>query len=160
MIEKYIIDMFGEIDEDLSFILDKLNTTLSELQNGMVVQESSANVMAFLVQDLLDYAQIKAGKFRKNISKFDIRKSVETVMCIQRQKALDNNIDFYPTFKNIAETPDNLPDSMFSPEVCTDEERVMQVLLGLQSNALKFTEGGKVEIEVQIIKTHGGDSYL
>jgi len=48
----------------------------------MVVQESSANVMGFLIQDLLDYAQIKAGKFRKNISRFDIRKSIETVMCI------------------------------------------------------------------------------
>ena len=34
----------------------------------MKVQEASANLMSFMVQDLLDYAQIKAGKFRKNIS--------------------------------------------------------------------------------------------
>ena len=33
-----------------------------------------------------------------------------------------------------------------------DENRVMQVLLGLQSNALKFTEKGKVHIKVEIIK--------
>jgi hypothetical protein len=30
-----------------------------------------------MVLDLLDYAQIKAGKFRKNIKVFDIREAVE-----------------------------------------------------------------------------------
>lgn len=33
--------------------------------------------MQFIVQDLLDYAQIKAGKFRKNISTFNIKESIE-----------------------------------------------------------------------------------
>ena len=40
--------------------------------------------MSFIVQDLLDFAQIKAGKFRKNIDSFNIIDSVEKVMCIQR----------------------------------------------------------------------------
>ena len=57
---------------------------MTKLNEGMKVQESSANVMKFLVQDLLDFAQIKSGKFRKNISKFNIRDAVEQVMCIQR----------------------------------------------------------------------------
>ena len=33
--------------------------------------------------------------------------------------------------------------------IITDKQRLMQVLLGLQSNALKFTENGKVEIFVR-----------
>ena len=47
-----------------------------------------SNIMTFIVQDLLDYAQIKAGKFRKNFNTFNIRESVEKVMCIQRKNAL------------------------------------------------------------------------
>ena len=39
-------------------------------------------MMMFMVQDLLDYAQIKAGKFRKQILRFNIRNSIERVMCI------------------------------------------------------------------------------
>ena len=58
--------------------------------------------MNFLVQDLLDYAQIKAGKFRKNIEEFNIRDAVEQVMCVQRQIAQTNNIQFYATYHNIA----------------------------------------------------------
>jgi signal transduction histidine kinase len=57
------------------------------LHEGFKVQESSASIMSFMVQDLLDYAQINANKFRKELKKFNIRESVEKVMCIQRQKA-------------------------------------------------------------------------
>ena len=54
---------------------------------------------------------------------------------------------------------------MYSPMVATDEQRVMQVLLGLQSNALKFTQKGKVEIQVTLLKswneqTDQEDKYL
>lgn len=39
----------------------------------------------------------------------------------------------------------------YSPVICSDESRIKQVLLGLQSNALKFTQKGKVEIKVRIL---------
>jgi signal transduction histidine kinase len=35
-----------------------------------------------MVQDMLDFAQIKQGKFRMNIEKFDIIQAVEEVMLI------------------------------------------------------------------------------
>ena len=38
--------------------------------------------MQFLIQDLLDFAQIKAGKFRKNIKVFNIRDAITNVMNI------------------------------------------------------------------------------
>ena len=57
--------------------------------------------MGFIVQDLLDYAQIKSDNFRKNISSFNIIECVEKVMCIQRMKAMDQKIEFFATFTNI-----------------------------------------------------------
>lgn len=96
--------------------------------------------MSFLVQDFLDYAQIKEGKFRKQVKAFNIRETIENVMCIQRKKAEDTGLNFFATFLNIEE----------GQLVMADEQRIMQVLLNLQSNALKFTETGRVEIRVSI----------
>jgi signal transduction histidine kinase len=47
----------------------------------------------------------------------------------------------------------------YSPLIRTDEQRVMQVLLGLQSNALKFTTEGRVTIFVEM-KRVGEDFFL
>ena len=40
--------------------------------------------MVYLIQDILDFAQINSGKFRKNIDRFDICDAIEEVMSIQR----------------------------------------------------------------------------
>ena len=45
---------------------------------GSISFESKPDVlMKFLVQDLLDFAQIRSGNFRKNISTFNIREITE-----------------------------------------------------------------------------------
>jgi signal transduction histidine kinase len=74
---------------------------MEQLKNGMRVQESSAQFLHYMVQDLLDYAQIRSGKFRKNIDQFDIIEAVEDVMLIQQRKAQDNQINLHATFVNI-----------------------------------------------------------
>ena len=77
-------------------------------------------------------------------------------MCIQRKLANELKIKFYANFVNIRKSDDDSGDldenesHLKSPIICTDEQRVMQVLLGLQSNALKFTRKGMVSIHVDI----------
>ena len=89
----------------------------------------------------MDFAQLKTGKFRKNIKTFNLKDSVEKVMCIQRMKAKAQNIEFEVVFENMPNT-----------FICTDEDRLMQVLLGLQSNALKFTSKGFVNFVVKVVE--------
>ena len=113
-------------------------------------------MMGFLVQDLLDYAQIKSGNFRKNEDLFDIREAVTQVMTMQMKKAQEMKIKFYPIFHNISESDSG----MNSPLICTDKKRVMQVLLNLQSNALKFTLTGSVIIVVKILENENEEQFL
>jgi len=57
---------------------------------------------------------------------------------------------------NISQKP--LPNSgirkskYYDCNVTTDRQRVMQVLLSLQSNALKFTQSGAITVRVEIIE--------
>ena len=47
-----------------------------ELNSGLEIQEASLDIMNFMVMDLLDYSQIKSGKFRKIIKPFNIKEAV------------------------------------------------------------------------------------
>ena len=104
---------------------------MSELKSGWKIQHSSANVLAFIVQDLLDYAQIKSGKFRKNINEFNLISAVEEIMLIQQRKAEDNQIKFHATFENIMSDKEereldlNFMEDTHHYMVNTDQQRVM-----------------------------------
>ena len=107
------------------------------------MQQASAKLMESLVHDLLDYAQIKAGKFRKNLVLFDIRNTIEEVKSILQQKADAKKI----TLDYKISLEENL--------IFHDEQRISQILLNLYSNAVKFTEKGNVCIRLSI-----DDEYL
>ena len=59
--------------------------------------------MTNLIQDLLDYAQIKAGKFRKNLKRFNIHDTIEEIMSIQKRQAEVKNIRLYAEFKGFSQ---------------------------------------------------------
>lgn len=105
---------------------------IDKLEEGKTAQQNTAEFMNFIIQDLLDFSQIKNGKFRQNFQQFDIFETIFKVMQIQEPKAKVKDIEFYPTFEGSLGNES-------SHVICCDEQRIMQVLLGLQTNALKFT---------------------
>jgi len=128
-----LIDSF---QGDTNKFKSKLRRINNRLMAGKKVQESSANLMKFLIQDFLDYAQIKAGKFRINNKPFDLREVIEKVMCIQMRKAQDQGIRLTAEYINILDNGDVSNDltalsDMHSPIICADEDRLMQILLNL-----------------------------
>lgn len=57
------------------------------IQGSNQIQDSSANMMSFLVDDLLDFAQLNAGKFRKVTKAFNLREAIAEVVSVQKEKA-------------------------------------------------------------------------
>ena len=53
------------------------------MSKGNEIQTSSSNLLLLNVEDILGYAQLKAGKFVKNIKKFNIKRAVEEIISIQ-----------------------------------------------------------------------------
>jgi signal transduction histidine kinase len=102
------------------------------------VAESSTKLMLSLVNDLLDFSQIIAGKFRLNLDPFDFSKTLENIEsimgCLAEKKGLRINVSY----------ADNAP-----LMVNSDEQRIMQVILNLMSNAIKFTTEGSVSVSVE-----------
>ena len=84
--------------------------------------------MKSLANDLLDFAQLENGKFRKKEAWFNVHNCIDEVVSIQEYKAKVKKINIVTKF------------SLEEGYIYSDEERILQVVLNLLSNALKFTD--------------------
>ena len=98
---------------------------------------NSSSFMLFLVNDLLDFFQIKNGKFRKNFKWVNIGDDFRELMDMFRVGTDEKDLQLY------YEQASNLPN-----ELLVDSQRLKQVLLNLLQNALKFTFQGFIKVQV------------
>ena len=56
------------------------------------MQLSATKILTFLINDMLDYAQVSAGQFRKQVREFDLIKSVDDVIKMMQLKSNGLNI--------------------------------------------------------------------
>ena len=100
--------------------------------------DAAGKTLLDLINDVLDISKIEAGQMDVSIEKFDLEKviiNVNTILCPFVEK---NNNEF-----NV-----NYSDDIGSME--SDETKIRQVLYNLLSNAGKFTQNGKVEVNVSM----------
>lgn len=120
----------------LSHILhDELKSTAWE--EKIQTLHFSANNLQILVNDILDYNKIEAGKLQLMEEEFDLRDLVKKVLNENKLRAdeLENTLAL--------EMDESVPSG-----VRGDKLRLTQVLNNLISNATKFTKGGKVTAKV------------
>jgi signal transduction histidine kinase/CheY-like chemotaxis protein len=115
-----------------------LETPLNAEQREFVktVQRSGDSLLT-IINDLLDYSKIEAGRMTFEHIDFDLRSVCEEVRAILRAAVAKRNLAMSLHFE--ADLP---------AFIKGDPVRIRQVLLNLASNAVKFTERGAVRIEV------------
>jgi len=99
---------------------------------------NAASILSLLVQDLLDYAQLKVDNLKLSPIEFDLIKEVNGVINLFIDKYRDK--DLYIKLNLINEIPIT---------VFNDANRIKQILMNLISNAYKFTTTGGVMIQVE-----------
>lgn len=99
---------------------------------------SSAKHLLNLINDILDLSRIESGKMEVSIERFKIQDIVSEVS--QSLSPIISQKDL----RLITKIPEE------TPEIYSDRKKVLQILLNLVSNAVKFTETGEVRIECKI----------
>ncbi|MGW0698405.1 HAMP domain-containing protein [Streptomyces sp. NPDC002867] len=112
------------------------NLTEKQVDYAQVIHSAGSDLLQ-LINDILDLSKVEAGKMPVHPAPFALSDLMEYVEATFRPVADEHDL----AFEVIAEpgTPDRLT---------TDESRLRQVLRNLLSNALKFTERGRVELRV------------
>ena len=115
-----------------------LDTELTPEQRGFAeVTRTSGDALLAIIDDILDYSKIEAGKLELERRPFDLRDCVESALDIIAARAADKHIEL-----------GCLLDEELPAGIVGDPTRLRQVLLNLLSNAVKFTEVGEVILHV------------
>lgn len=118
------------------------DTEISETQKQYVnAIQSSAKSLMVIVNDILDMSKLESGKFSADFIAFDLRSIVDPLYTSYLLRADEKGIAFS------VEYPENMPAWVFG-----DPIRLGQILNNLISNAIKFTDKGKVSLKITFEK--------
>lgn len=124
------------IREAVIIVLDGVAGKIKKDQRHFLdLAKRNIDRLARLIDDVLDFQKLNAGKMTFDMRENGIASAVEEACTTMRPHAQKNGIDL------VVELEANLPSAVF------DSDRIIQALTNLISNAIKFTpEGGRVQV--------------
>jgi CheY-like chemotaxis protein len=120
-----------------------LDTRLDALQRDYAetIRDSGTSLLT-VINDILDYSKVEAGKLELELLDVDLRDTFEDVARLLSIQAHAKGLEL------TAQIDAKLPDL-----VKGDAGRIRQVLLNLAGNAIKFTAKGEVSLEIKVLST-------
>ena len=143
---QFLSNMSHEIRTPMNAILGMLHllgaTDLNARQSDYADKaESAAKSLLVLLNDILDYSKIEAGKMELDPEPFSVERLLRDLSVIVSsnlgQKPVEVLFDLDPT----------LPSQLVG-----DSMRLQQILINLSGNAVKFTERGEIIIQVKVVQ--------
>ena len=138
---RFLANMSHEIRTPLNGVIGTTqlmnDTNLNERQKKYLdVIQFSGNHLLGIINDILDYSKIDAGKMTFEKHSFNLKEVLGKVTSMLQIKAQEKNLALELVMS------EDLPNHVLS-----DSIRLKQVLINLVNNAVKFTDTGKVEVQ-------------
>ena len=151
---EFLATMSHEIRTPLNGIVPLLDivmdTELNDFQKDYLsTAHTSATQMQKLIDDLLDYSKVEAGKLTIEMTALKVRKVVEEVLDNLSASAERKGLEIETRI-----------DDQISPLLRGDPIRLRQVLTNLVSNAIKFSDRGTITIEAKKIKNYASKELI
>jgi signal transduction histidine kinase len=142
---QFLANMSHEIRTPMNGVIGMLSLLLetppltSEQQDFAVTARDSAHALLTIINDILDFSKIVAGKLTFERVDFDPADVVRGVCRLLGDGAKSKGLEF------VCGISEPLP-----RRVLGDPMRLRQVLMNLVGNAIKFTEKGRVDLQVTV----------
>ena len=121
-----------------SLLMDS-NLEQNEREYMLTINESAITLMD-IVNDILDFSKIEAGKLELKPEETNLFALTNQVVSLFKYQANQKQIDL------VLDIDPNVPQFLF-----TDSLRLKQIIINLIGNAVKFTQKGKIKLEIKTI---------
>jgi signal transduction histidine kinase/DNA-binding response OmpR family regulator len=141
---EFLANMSHEIRTPMNGVLGMIELALDaglthEQAELIEIAKSSANSLLTVINDILDFTKIEAGKLELDPIPFRLRESIHRIMKPLAFRAEEKGLELLTNIR--ADVPDG---------IVADPTRLAQVIINLAGNALKFTSSGEVELGVSV----------
>ncbi len=102
--------------------------------------KTSSDGLLVLINDILDLAKVNSGKMIFEETPFKMESSITTMLQVFEFKIQEKNLEIVKEYDN------KIPNVLLG-----DAGRLHQILLNILSNAIKFTENGKITIAIRLL---------
>ena len=139
---EFVANVTHELRTPVNGILGNVKELLDEeidsrVERSLRLIERCCGDMNKIINNILDFSKLEAGKFTLEPRKFNFRDMLDYVKSTHINKITEKGLGFFMTV------------SPLIPEyVIGDELRIVQIMNNLLSNAQKFTSVGKITVEV------------
>lgn len=129
----------GTIVPTLDLSIEKNQNAVVKIKRNVNIILSEGERLSSLINDLLDISRMEAGKVLLNMRKIDIEEIITQVITLTNPIIRDKSLQ---VIQSISET---------LPEIMADKDKLMQVIINLISNAIKFTEKGCIVCSARVV---------
>ena len=138
----FLANMSHEIRTPINVMLGMNEMILRESASKEIVQyaesvEKAGRYLLSLINNILDITRIESGKLDITEEKFELRQLIQEIWMIGTKQAEAKKIEF------VIEAEEELPKYLTG-----DVLHTKQVILNLISNAVKYTEEGRITLEI------------
>lgn len=150
----FLTNMSHEIRTPMNAIVGYAELIMRESKNENInhhagdIKLASGNLLS-LINSILDISKIESGKLEIIEGQYELKSLLQDVVNVVNIPIQNKNLDFY------VKVEEQLPSVFYG-----DSMRIMQVLVNILNNAIKFTESGSILLSVRGEKGRNGIERL